>query len=189
MRQPIPHIDQIIELCLKKQNSGFIHLYNLFYKPIYNSCLRILKSPIDAEDIMQETFMTSFEKLHTFKKEDGILIETQLEKWLKRIAINKSINFLKKNYRHEFYELEIVEDNEEINQSDIDEINNSNVKLILNAIQKLNPKYRTAISLHLIEGYDYEEMAEILQLSYQNVRTIVSRAKSQVINAVKNEKI
>jgi len=142
---------------------------------------------MDAEDMMQETFITSFEKLNFFvQSADDTDWKIQLEKWLKRIAINKSINLLRKNNRFIFQDLikmEITEDND---TKDWEEIQKSEVQPILQAIASLKPKYSVAISLHLIEGYDYEEMSEIMQLSYQNVRTIVSRAKSQVLEIVKS---
>ncbi len=144
---------------------------------------------MDAEDMMQETFITSFEKLHLFvQSTDETEKQIQLEKWLKRIAINKSINLLRKNNRFIFQDLEKTEISDDNNAIDREEIQKSEVQPILQAIASLKPKYSVAISLHLIEGYDYEEMSEIMQLSYQNVRTIVSRAKSQVVEIVKSNR-
>ncbi len=144
---------------------------------------------MDAEDTMQETFITSFEKLHLFvQSADETDKQIQLIKWLKRIAINKSINLLRKNNRFVLQDLEKTEISEDNNAIDWEEIQKSEVQPILQAIASLKPKYRVAISLHLIEGYDYEEMSEIMQLSYPNVRTIVSRAKSLVVEIVKSNR-
>jgi RNA polymerase sigma factor (sigma-70 family) len=173
------HIISLIDRCLQKQQSAFYEFYHLFYKPMYNSSYRILKNAVDAEDVMQDSFMAAFTKLHTFK---GMEIEDEIQiklgAWLKRIVINNSINFLKKQNQYVFSDFEKDLPAEEA--VDTDDFSKNEVQKVLTCIQRLKPKYAVALTLHLIEGYDYEEMSDIMHLSYQNIRTIVSRAKVKV---------
>jgi len=139
---------------------------------MYNTSFRILKSEIEAEDIMQEAFLTAFKKLYTFKG------EVAFGAWLKRIVINKSITQLKKNNKYSFVEMEVVdgstEEEEKVNYK------NLNAKSVLQSINKLKESYKVVINLHMIEGYDHEEISEILNISNQNVRTTLFRAKKKL---------
>jgi len=140
---------------------------------MYNTSLRILKDSFEAEDVMQESFLVAFTKLSTFKG------EVTFGSWLKRIVINKSITQLRKNNRYEEVSLEVVAEQSE-SVDDSVEYTMLKAKDISEAINRLKDNYRLALSLNLIEGYDYEEIAEIMKISYQNSRTIISRAKNKL---------
>lgn len=140
---------------------------------MYNTSLRILKDEFEAEDIMQEAFLTAFTKLDTF------IGEVTFGAWLKRIVINKSLTQLKKNNKYQDIKMEVlsettVETEEAINYSDLQ------ASKVLERLNSLKENYRIVLSLNLIEGYDYEEIAEILGYTNENVRTTVSRAKKKL---------
>ncbi len=139
---------------------------------MYNSAHRILKDSYEAEDIMQEAFLTAFTKLNSYKG------EVAFGAWLKRIVINKSLTQLKKNNRYEEVKLEVVP-NDEIEDEAIN-YTGLNPKLVLNTLQGLKDNYRVVLTLNLIEGFDYEEIAQILNYTNENVRTTVSRAKKKL---------
>ncbi len=139
---------------------------------MFNSAIRILKDSFEAEDIMQEAFLTAFTKLDSYKG------EVAFGAWLKRIVINKSINQLRKNSRYEIAKMEIVKENE-IEEEAI-ETNKLDPKMVLNAIQSLKENYRVILTLHLIEGFDYEEIQQILNYTNENVRTTILRAKNKL---------
>ena len=149
-----------------------MEVYKSYYKAMYNTSFRILKDEFEAEDIMQEAFLTAFTKLYMFKG------EVTFGAWLKRIVINKSLTQLKKNNRYDEVKMEVVstsyEDEETLDYSNI------NVKEIMNCINSLKHNYRLVLTLNLIEGYDYEEIAEIMSYTNENVRTTVSRAKKKL---------
>ena len=84
------HITQLIQRCKKSDSSAQMEIYKKYYKAMYNTSFRILKDEFEAEDIMQEAFLTAFTKLDMFKG------EVTFGAWLKRIVINKSITQLKK---------------------------------------------------------------------------------------------
>ncbi len=139
---------------------------------MYNSAHRILKDNYEAEDIMQEAFLTAFTKLNSYKG------EVAFGAWLKRIVINKSLTQLKKNNRYEEVKLEVVP-NDEIEDEAIN-YTGLNPKLVLTTLQGLKDNYRVVLTLNLIEGFDYEEIAQILNYTNENVRTTVSRAKKKL---------
>ena len=142
---------------------------------MYNSSLRIIKDSMEAEDIMQESFLTAFTKLHTLKD------NSMFGSWLKRIVINASIGALKKNNRLDKTNLDIVEfaisETEEKTENDILGLKAAEV---LSKLKELKENYRIILSLHYIEGFDYEEIGDIMNLNQGNVRTIMSRAKDSL---------
>ncbi len=139
---------------------------------MYNAALRILKNSFEAEDVMQEAFLTAFTKLDSYKG------EVAFGAWLKKIVINKSINQLRKNNRYEMAKMDIVPD-DEIEEETL-EINKLDPKKILIAIQSLKENYCVILTLHLIEGFDYEEIQQILNYTNENVKTTILRAKNKL---------
>ena len=98
--------------------------------------------------------------------------------WLKRIVINKCLTQLKKNNRFEELKLEVkretVEETTDFIHLEMEP------KTILNAMNGLRDNYRIILNLHLIEGYDYEEISEIMEITNENCRTTISRAKAKL---------
>lgn len=139
---------------------------------MYNTAIRILKDSFEAEDIMQEAFLTAFTKMDSYKG------EVAFGAWLKRIVVNKSINQLRKNNRYEMAKMEIIPE-DEIEEESF-ETNKLDPKMILNTIQGLKENYRIILTLHLIEGFDYEEIQQILNYTNENVRTTILRAKNKL---------
>ena len=167
------NIDQLIERCKKSDKTAQMKLYRQYYKAMYNTAYRILKDEFEAEDLMQEAFLTAFTKINSFKG------EVAFGAWLKRIVINKSLTQLKKNNRYSEVKMEVVSDGEEHENIDIN-YGALGVHNILNTINSLKENYRIVLNLNLIEGYDNEEIAVILNYSNENVRTTISRAKKKL---------
>lgn len=139
---------------------------------MYNTSLRILKDSFEAEDVMQESFLVAFTKLGTFKG------EVAFGAWLKKIVINRSLTQLKKNNRFDVVKLDVIPEKEEEETNDDYTMIKANE--ISQAINQLKDNYRVALTLNLIEGYDYEEIAGIMNITYQNSRTTISRAKNKL---------
>ena len=139
---------------------------------MYNVAYRILKDRFEAENIMQEAFLAAFTKIHMYKG------KVTFGAWLKRIVINKSLTQLKKNNRYSEIKMEVIPtENEEEKTIDYKTLNTSKVN---DCLQSLKENYRIILNLHFIEGYDYEEIAQILNYTNENVRTTVSRAKKKL---------
>lgn len=149
-----------------------MQVYKAYYKAMYNTSYRIMQDAFEAEDIMQEAFLTAFTKLESFKG------EVAFGAWLKRIVINKSLTQLKRNNRYREVKLEVIPNYEVVEET----LDYSALKAtqVLNAVNGLKDNYRMVLTLNLIEGYDYEEISEILGYTYENVRTTISRAKKKL---------
>lgn len=139
---------------------------------MYNIALRIVNDSFEAEDIMQESFLSAFTKLDSFSG------TVTFGAWLKRIVINNSLTALKNNNKFNTVPLEKVTVKEVLEEN----VDYSILKAsdILNKVSQLKNNYKVALTLNLIEGYDYEEIAEIMDISYENSRTTVSRAKNKL---------
>ena len=170
------NIEQLIQLCKSGNQSAQLEVYNRYYKAMYNIAFRIVKDSFEAEDIMQDSFLTAFTKLESLK--DSVTFGS----WLKRIVTNNSIYHYKKNSKYEEVHLDDVlykvDDNDGIT-SDY-EFTNLKAKQVLETMKSLKESYRVSLTLHLIEGYDYEEISDIMSISYANCRTTISRAKENL---------
>ncbi len=167
--------EQLIAKCREQDQNAQLEIYNRYYKAMYNTALRIIKDAAEAEDIMQEAFLTAFTKL-TMLEDDKVF-----GAWLKKIVINSSLTASRKKEVHREVALETVEyaiaDNDGIIEEDVTSIQ---ANTVLSTLNQLKDSYSTALSLHLIEGYDYEEICQIMDISYSNCRTLVSRAKESL---------
>jgi len=145
---------------------------------MYNTALRIVKDQAWAEDIMQESFLSAFQKLDQFS---GLVT---FGAWLKKIVINKSIVAYKRQKKESHtsienleYKMEVVEELEDLERT---ALNKKKARLIILTIESLNENYRLSLSLHLLEGLTHEEVSEVLGISNANCRTTFSRAKEQL---------
>jgi RNA polymerase sigma-70 factor (ECF subfamily) len=169
-----PNIDQLITACKRGDRMAQIKVYENYNKAMYNTSLRIVKNTFDAEDIMQESFITAFSKLKNLKDNQTF------GAWLKRIVINNSLTFL----RQQQFDLELnevlykIEDESSIEK--LEDFSEVKFQQLSQAMNTLKDNYQLALNLHYLEGYDYDEMCDILNISYANCRTLVSRAKSSL---------
>ena len=145
---------------------------------MYNTSLRIVNDAAEAEDIMQESFLDAFQQLHTYTGEGSF------GSWLKRIVINRSLDFLRKEKELvSFDEVEYeLPDNIDENMEEEIQFQVAEVK---RAISHLPDDYRVVLSLVLLEGYDHEEISQILQISNQLSRTRYSRARQKLLGILK----
>ena len=174
--------DELVERCKLGDHQGYEMLYQQYSKAMYNTSLRIVNNTADAEDVLQEAFIDAFRSLNDFH------YRSTFGAWLKRIVVNKSINILRKRKlnlvdidKTSVYELieEERTDEEEL-QYKVDEIKK--------AIKKLPDGYRTVLSLYLLEGYDQEEISEIMGITHNTVRTQYIRAKHKLLYLIKQER-
>ena len=145
---------------------------------MYNTALRIVKDTAEAEDVIQECFLKAFDKLSSYEG------TSTFGAWLKKIVVNHSISVYNKNVKYQEVsysdQLKYTADESSGITSEEEEEQSPKVKKVLKAMDSLKENYRVALTLHLIEGYDYEEISEILEISYANCRTTISRAKDSL---------
>lgn len=170
----------LIELCGKNDPKAQFKLYKLYYKAMYNSSLRIVKDAAEAEDIMQEAFLSAFKNIKRYKG------EVSFGAWLKRIVVNRSLDSIKKK-KLELFPLdnEIHKLSEEENVNIID--SQEQVDLIKKGLNLLPTGYRIILSLYLLEGYDHEEIGNILNITSSTSRSQYLRAKKKLIQIVSQD--
>ncbi|MGS2726369.1 RNA polymerase sigma factor [Psychroserpens sp. BH13MA-6] len=171
------NIEQLLPLCKSGNQQAQMEVYNRYYKAMYNTSFRIVKNSFEAEDIMQDSFLTAFTKLDTLKE-----MKT-FGAWLKRIVINNSIHHYKKSGQYEDVRLDDVIYKVEDSDTDSNEtydFNQVKANQVLETMNELKDNYRMSLTLHLIEGYDYDEICDIMNISSANCRTMISRAKNSL---------
>lgn len=169
---------QLIAACHANNRKAQLQLYNKYCEGMFVVARRFLKDPFEAEDAMQEAFIKAFAKLHQYNG------EVTFGAWLKRIVINRCIDKLKSR------KLELVALNEHLLSTPEEEGNwqiedGIGVDVVKKAIEELPEKYKYPLMLFLIEGYDHEEIAEILQISQVASRTLVHRGKKKLQDELK----
>ncbi len=148
---------------------------------MYNTALRIVNKAADAEDVLQDSFTDAFMQLRAFEN------KSTFGAWLKQIVVFKSISFLKRQ-RMSFVDMETMADIPEENPLDETEVWYT-VDMIKQTMQQLPDGYRTVLSLYLFEGYDHEEIAEILGVAQSTVRTQYIRAKQKLLQLLKKGEV
>jgi len=174
----------LIDGCRDGDQKAQFQVYKLYYKAMYNTSLRIVNDSMEAEDVMQEAFLSAFEKINTYSG------TVSFGAWLKRIVVNRSLDVLGRR-KAIFEELDghngIRDDS--IEDAEYREETETRVEEVKAAIERLPEGYRVILSLYLIEGYDHDEIAEMLKISSSTSRSQPSRAKQKLLSELKNGKI
>jgi RNA polymerase sigma factor (sigma-70 family) len=173
----------IVEKCKQNDRQAQMQLYNQYCNGMLIVALRFVKDTMEAEDIVQEAFIKAFSKLEQYKA------EVTFGAWLKRIVINKCIDVLKSKRQRlielEEHHLNAVDTDYENEWMVEDDITIDKVKT---AIENLPEKYKFVVMLYLVEGYDHQEISEILNISEVASRTQLSRGKQKLQNELKLQK-
>jgi RNA polymerase sigma factor (sigma-70 family) len=173
----------LIDKCRRGDRLAQEEIYRLYYKAMYNTCLRMLNDRVEAEDVMQDAFLAAFLKLDQYRG------EMSFGSWLKRIVVNKSIDALRAK-KVKFEELDDKQADEETLNAENGQSQEDSEQLILKikeAVQKLPEGFRVVLSLSLFEGFDHEEIAMILGISESTSRSQLARAKKKLLDYLKKE--
>ena len=167
---------------------AFAQLYSLHKRRVYSLCLRMTSNPTEAEDLTQEVFMQLLRKLHTFRGESAF------STWLHRLAVNAVLMHLRKKGISAVSLEETTETEEgetpkkEVGGEDnllagsIDRVN------LERAIERLPPGYRTVFVLHDVEGYEHNEIAEIMGCSVGNSKSQLHKARMKLRDLLHEER-
>lgn len=173
---------KLIDNCRKKDRKAQFEIYKLYYKNMYNISLRIVNDSQEAEDIIQESFLSAFENIDNYSG------KVSFGAWLKRIVINRSLDAVKKNKA----DLLNIDEDTDIPDENFEEYENENIQLqaeeIHRCIKLLPEGYRVIISLYLLEGYDHEEISEIMNISASTSRSQYTRARHKLYSMLKDKK-
>lgn len=167
----------LVAKCKQNDRKAQLQLYEQYCHGMFCVAMRFLKNEDDAQDVMQEAFIKAFQKLEQYKG------EVTFGAWLKKIVVNRCLDFIKakkdKTVALDETYMQIVEDND---WSIEDGVALNEVK---KAMAQLSDKYRMVLQLFLMEGYDHEEISEILGISNTACRTRLLRGKGQLKELIK----
>lgn len=162
----------LVEKCKNNDSMAQMQLYDQYCKAMFNTAYNFVKEDDIAQDVMQEAFIKAFRNIHSFTG------EATFGAWLKRIVINQSLDWLKKQKVH------TVELNEDIvymaDESGWEIDDEIKLSAIYKCIETLPQKCKNVVKLYLLEGYDHQEVAQILKISEVASRSQLSRGKSKL---------
>ncbi|WP_228235451.1 RNA polymerase sigma factor [Allomuricauda sp. M10] len=171
------HIE-LVERCKANDRQAQLKLYHQYCDGMFGVAMRFLKNTDDAEDVLQESFIKAFQRIHQFKG------EVTFGAWLKRIVVNGSIDFLKSKHQQT---VELSENHLHVTDDDVWTVEEGiSLEQVKSAIEELPEKYRYVVQLFLVEGYDHSEISEILNISETASRTRLLRGKAQLQEKLKD---
>ena len=163
---------------------AFAELVELYKNKIFNTAIGILQNEHDAEEITQEVFIEVFRSIKNFKN------EATLSTWIYRIAINKSLDFIRKSKRNKRFGIVINLLKEETNEPIIHPKNffhpgialeqKEKSAILFAAIEQLNERQKTCFVLKYVEGLSQREISEVMQCAEGAVESMLSRAKENL---------
>ncbi len=159
----------LVERCKANDRQAQLDLYRQYCDGMFCVAMRFVREKDDAEDLVQEAFIKAFRKIGQFRG------EVTFGAWLKRIVVNKCLDFLKARRERiisiEEHNLQIAEEPDWTVEQEV------SVEGVLEAMERLPEKYREVLQLYLLEGYDHQEIADILGLTAVASRTRLMRGK------------
>lgn len=168
----------LIEQCKQQQPKAQLKLYKQYCEGMFVVAHRYLKDKAGAEDAMQEAFIKAFAKLHQYKG------DVTFGAWLKRIVINNCLDVIKAR------KLQTTELNEEtltiVDDDDWSAEDDVTANQVHQAIDQLKEPYRVVTQLFLVEGYDHNEISQILDISESASRTNLHRGKKKLQEQLKH---
>ena len=164
----------LVERCRLHDRVAQAEIYRRYSKAMFNAALRIVDDYAEAEDVLQESFVSAFKELGSYKG------DSSFGAWLKRIVVNKSINCLRQR------RLLLVPLGEQHHETPAETASHSaddeaethyRADVLRRCIQELPTGYRVVLTLYLLEGYDHLEIAGILGISESTSKSQYSRAR------------
>ncbi|WP_020571877.1 RNA polymerase sigma factor [Neolewinella persica] len=159
-----PEKDTLIDRCLRGNRDAQNELYRREVHGVFHLVIRLVANRMDAEDLTQECFIKVFQRLPQFRGEASV------RTWIKRIAINLSLEHL----RRQQLLLVPVDDEVLIEEPPLPQVDMTQVH---HAIKDLPKGCRVVLTLYLLEGYRHAEIADILAVSVSTVKSQYWRAK------------
>ena len=160
-------LDRLIKNCINQDAEAQSQLYKQYASKLFSLCLKYSKNYAEAEDNLHDAFITVYSKIDQYNNKGSF------EGWLKRIAINTSLQ----RYREDVGVYDIVnEGNIEDVSVDIDDENVS-LDFLLQIIQELPDRYRLVFNLYVLDGYSHVEISELINISTGTSKSNLARAR------------
>lgn len=161
------------------RQENITEIYNQYSRPLYFTALRITGNSFDAEEVMQDTIL----KYHHQTRRE--IIEKP-GSWLKSVCIRKSLDKLREKHRTKEFMEEYRDEAVQLQEKKEQQYTIGDIK---KALLLLPDNYRTILSLHLFEGYDYREMEQITGTNEGTLRSLYKRAKDKLAATIQENKI
>ena len=179
---------EAIRLAQAGNAAAFEFLYQLHGRRVYALCLRMVGTPADAEDLMQEAFLQLFRKIGTFRGESAF------STWLHRMTVNVVLMRLRKKSLPTDSLEETLEPDAE-NSAPKRDVGAPDLRLtgavdrvnLERCIEKLPPGYRTVFVLHDVQGYEHNEIADIMGCSVGNSKSQLHKARTRLRELLQEE--
>lgn len=161
-------LDELISACKKQDSRAQGELYKRYNRILYSICLRYSPNVEEAEDNLQDSFLTIFKKIGQYSGKGSF------EGWLKRITVNTVLQKYRKQQVFDIANEELVVDTEEV-EVETEEIP---LQYLLKLIQELPDRYRLVFSMYVLDGYQHKEIAEMLNISDGTSKSNLARART-----------
>lgn len=179
-----PNLRKLLQECRRGKNSALKNFFEHFYRYVTAIALRYSGNQLEAEEILNDTFCKIFSNINHFVLDDGMESETEIKRWIRRITVNTSIDYLRRNKNiRELKEIPLnyVDVNDDI-------LSNISAEEILTMLQNLPPQYRAVFNLYAIEGYAHHEIASMLGISEGTSKSNLFKARAHLKNRIMSVK-
>ena len=171
-------LDQLIDNCKKNDTKAQSQLYKLFSSKLFSLCLKYSRNYAEAEDNLQDSFVTIFNKVSQYKNKGSF------EGWMKRITINTALQRYRDKGVFNIINEDTIEDvTVEINNDDI------SIDYLLRIIQELPDRYRLVFNLYVLDGYSHKEVADMLSITTGTSKSNLARARLILKEKIENYKV
>ncbi|MCC1485522.1 RNA polymerase sigma factor [Winogradskyella immobilis] len=159
-------LEELIKGCKKHDTKAQSQLYKLYASKLFSLCLKYSKNYAEAEDNLQDAFVTIFNKIEQYKNKGSF------EGWIKRVTINTALQ------RYRSVKVFDIINEDAIEDVEVDIINEDiSLDFLLNIIQELPDRYRLVFNLYVLDGYSHNEIGELMKISSGTSKSNLARAR------------
>lgn len=170
-------LNQLIENCKINDTKAQGELYKLFSSKLFSVCLKYSRNYAEAEDNLQDAFLTIFNKIEQYKNKGSF------EGWLKRITVNTVLQRYRNEKVFDIINENLIEDVElEVDEDHI------SITYLLQIIQELPDRYRLVFNLYVLDGYSHKEIADMLDINVGTSKSNLARARQILKQTIENYK-
>ncbi|MBK6699403.1 MAG: RNA polymerase sigma factor [Saprospiraceae bacterium] len=167
---------ELIEACIRKETWAQQRVYEEHYTKMLGVCLRYANSQDDALDILHDGFLKVFLNIHSYE------IGTQFSAWIRRIMVNTSIDYYRKEHRRITSD---IDDAKTLTVYSSNPIDTMTLEEVMGAMQKLSPTYRSVLNLYVVDGYSHKEVSEMLGITESTSRSNLVKARQKLKEILK----
>ncbi|MBB3837043.1 RNA polymerase sigma-70 factor (ECF subfamily) [Runella defluvii] len=169
-------LEEVIQACRSNDSRAQRVLFQQFFGYAKGISLRYSSSMEEAEEILNESFLKVFQHIDRYD------LTQPFKAWLRTIVVNTAISYYRK---HQKFHGEIGLDNIHEPSNDASVIDQISAEEILALVQQLKPIYRTVFTMHVVDGYQLREIADVLNFNEATVRSHFSRARTRLQELIK----